>query len=451
MPYVMARTPDREHAANTELDGLTPERRVSRYREIVSPLAYQLAVYFSAVPLTLPVMRVVQRVMLPTSDSSPLRAEFFLGGLVERITKQASNCSAEEVEYDFVTGVREILQTSILRSQAFEVLAAVSKYIEQHLGESFDFRALVPDAQGNYQLAASAKPFATIGANLLRRIGRPARGRLSSLRTVQPMLEEEFVAGITIREKLSLARDAQKMSWSPDGQKLALLVDGEIRTLWVGSGEIAAEFSIGGVFTALSWLGNATLACAAIGPSISLLGERSRWFTRFSADESTITLGWYDGEGEAFYSRYGEITEMAYSDAGLAVAFSHNAMAYFRAIVDWNSTVPLPRVPGDLVPYGGSLPGSVSWSPNLSLAAIISRRRNAANLWSTDQSNLRTCFRHRRSDRGECTYLVARRSRVGRIYAKFVDGVFRSAEQRESHCYSNNCALPEVKHIVVLP
>jgi hypothetical protein len=371
MPYVMARTPDREHAANVELGALTPERRVNRYREIVSPVAYQLAVYFSAVPLTLPVMRVIQRVMLPNSDSSHL-AEFFLGGLVERVTDRTSRMAAEEVEYDFVAGVRDILQTSMLRSQAFEVLAAVSKYLEQHLGESFDFRALVPDEEGNYQLSASAKPFATIGANLLRRIGRPTGRRLFSLRNVQPVFEEEFVAGITIRETLSLARNVQKLSWSPNGQKLTLLLDGEIRTVWAGSGEIAAEFSTKGDYTALCWLTDMTLACGMKGPSIVLLGEKSRSFGFTSAEERSIALGPYEERGGPFLSDYHDITEMAFSDGRLAVAFSHDALAYFRMIVDWRPEAPIPRVPGDRIPYGGAVLGSVSWPANLSFAAILS-------------------------------------------------------------------------------
>jgi len=58
---------------------------VRRFRAGVSPTAFKLACYLSAAWLNLPVMRLVQRVMLPESDTSHL-AEVFLSGLLRRST-----------------------------------------------------------------------------------------------------------------------------------------------------------------------------------------------------------------------------------------------------------------------------------------------------------------------------------------------------------------------------
>ncbi|RSS49925.1 hypothetical protein EF918_36020, partial [Streptomyces sp. WAC06614] len=60
-----------------------PRELVRRFRSSASPRAVQLAVYLSATPLTLPVMRLVQRTMLPDSEPSDL-AEVLLSGLLRR-------------------------------------------------------------------------------------------------------------------------------------------------------------------------------------------------------------------------------------------------------------------------------------------------------------------------------------------------------------------------------
>jgi len=49
-----------EGSRPTEEKRLEPEERVQRFRVLASPQAFQLAVYLTAVPLTLPVMRLVQ-------------------------------------------------------------------------------------------------------------------------------------------------------------------------------------------------------------------------------------------------------------------------------------------------------------------------------------------------------------------------------------------------------
>ncbi|MEV7614987.1 SAV_2336 N-terminal domain-related protein [Streptomyces sp. NPDC089799] len=101
-----------------------PREVVRRFRSTASPRAVQLAVYLSATPLTLPVMRLVQRTMLPDSEPSDL-AEVLLGGLLRRTSDQW---------YEFVPGVQEVLLGPLGRDEAALVLKHCSEYVIQHFG-----------------------------------------------------------------------------------------------------------------------------------------------------------------------------------------------------------------------------------------------------------------------------------------------------------------------------
>ncbi len=140
--------------------------RVELFRAAASPTAYDLATYLSAVDLTLPVMRLIQGAMLP--HSSPVHlAEFFLGGLIRRVTPSTAPTPPDEVRYEFYEGVRELLQRSVMKSEALKVLATVSGYLEKRTGQRVNFEALVPDRSGTERLPALARPFAEISEQLL--------------------------------------------------------------------------------------------------------------------------------------------------------------------------------------------------------------------------------------------------------------------------------------------
>ncbi|MGW1750094.1 SAV_2336 N-terminal domain-related protein [Streptomyces sp. NPDC002092] len=98
---------------------------VHTFRRTASRQAVSLAVWFSAVPLTLPVMQLVQRVMLPRSGPAVL-AEVLLGGLVRR--------GAEDGWYDFAPGVREALLRLLSRGDAQLLLKHCGDYVERNFG-----------------------------------------------------------------------------------------------------------------------------------------------------------------------------------------------------------------------------------------------------------------------------------------------------------------------------
>lgn len=151
---------------------ITPEERWQHFRATASPLARQLAGYLSAVPLTLPIMRLVQRVMLPQSRQVHL-AEVFRSGIIKRLTPLTITFDPDEIQYDFFEGIRNLLLSTILLSDSKQVLERVSGYVGKYSEQLRKFHALLldPTTPGNFEIDEDSRPFAHIAAIVLRRLG----------------------------------------------------------------------------------------------------------------------------------------------------------------------------------------------------------------------------------------------------------------------------------------
>ena len=119
-----------------------PETLLSRFRAAASPGARQLAGYLAVVPLCLPVMRLVQKAMMPTVRQVDL-AEVLLSGLLEQETHAKQTGPAEEVFYRFYPGVRELLLNSVTQVEQKRILRSVSRLIEEITGTTISFGALL--------------------------------------------------------------------------------------------------------------------------------------------------------------------------------------------------------------------------------------------------------------------------------------------------------------------
>ncbi|MBZ9599303.1 tetratricopeptide repeat protein [Streptomyces erythrochromogenes] len=117
---------------------------LARFREGASPTAQELAGYLSAVPLTLPVMTLVRRAMIPHSKNAHL-AEVVLGGLFQPWHTGLGAIDSSQFEFQFLPGVREALIGSQLREQITAVQEIVRRsvwrYLTQHTGPAGDFLA----------------------------------------------------------------------------------------------------------------------------------------------------------------------------------------------------------------------------------------------------------------------------------------------------------------------
>jgi hypothetical protein len=151
----------------------SPPERVARFRSVVSRNAYDLAVFLSVPhPLTVPVMRLVQRSMLPSTSTAEL-AEFFVGGLLQRLEDASAPDGGQpnEAGYQFVEGVREELIRSLRYSEEGEInaqLRLVGRYLLEEGSEASSFEAYFPSPTGRYRLAEWTLPFASLSQQVLR-------------------------------------------------------------------------------------------------------------------------------------------------------------------------------------------------------------------------------------------------------------------------------------------
>lgn len=204
------------------LPSLSPVERVAAFKSTVSNEAYQLAVCLAAVPIRLPVARIVQYSMLGTQSLVPL-AEVFAGGLLRRMTLAEEDLPPDEVGYDFVDGVREVLQGSLTGSQTLAIFRAVARYLESAYGTGMSFSALLAGAEGGTELDPQFRPFAEVSTRLMDRLG--LRSRPAPTDTVQPPQqplaplgwERVFLVGEDpeIEDFIDWLRDARNLPESP--------------------------------------------------------------------------------------------------------------------------------------------------------------------------------------------------------------------------------------------
>jgi hypothetical protein len=157
---------------------------VQRFRATVSPEAFQLAVYLAAAPISLPVIRLIQRTMLKKSQLSQV-AEVFLGGLLRRKDREIV-ADPDMVQYDFATDeVRDILLRRLRRNDAVKVLLAVSDFMDVRFGQARDFRALLAgrNVGGDYSVDQDSRPFALVAEHVLRLLGGQYTGPADHLAT----------------------------------------------------------------------------------------------------------------------------------------------------------------------------------------------------------------------------------------------------------------------------
>ncbi|WP_051833218.1 SAV_2336 N-terminal domain-related protein [Streptomyces sp. NRRL S-646] len=158
-----------------------PATLVAAFRRSASRQAVALAVSFSAVPLTLPVMQLVQRAMQPRSGPSVL-AEVLLSGLVK--------LGEGEGWYEFVPGVREELLRLLPRGEALLVLKHSGEYVERHFGRrTHNFPAL---ALARLTGGAAVLPEGEEGGpEAFAEVSRAVLGRFAGPAVVRPAVRRE--------------------------------------------------------------------------------------------------------------------------------------------------------------------------------------------------------------------------------------------------------------------
>ncbi|WP_051744676.1 SAV_2336 N-terminal domain-related protein [Streptomyces yerevanensis] len=158
----------------SEIERLSPEELLLRFRSLASPEAFRLAGHLTVGRPELPVMRLVQAAIEQNPQPQHL-AEVILSGVLTAIPGPPGS-------YAFRPGVRELLLRTLprtARGRTSELLGRVGALIDARAGVAAgDFRVLAPGGGGE---AAGGEPFAAVREKSVLRMGGSADGVSSSL------------------------------------------------------------------------------------------------------------------------------------------------------------------------------------------------------------------------------------------------------------------------------
>ena len=164
------------------------ENIFARFQRFATPEARKLAYHLASVTLLLPLMRLVQRTLVPDAVPAQL-AELFLSGIIYRPKsdkQESKEPHPDQIVYDFLPGLRERFCDHGGIDCSFETTTLLSHYLEQRFGKGGLFTALLADpkavaAQWNVAtLAEGLRPFARIASFHLERMGYESEAALVS-------------------------------------------------------------------------------------------------------------------------------------------------------------------------------------------------------------------------------------------------------------------------------
>jgi NB-ARC domain/Tetratricopeptide repeat len=184
-----------------------PRERVLKFRTVASVQAFQLAMLLAAAPLSLPAIKMVQRVLLPAADLAAV-AEVLLGGLLRKTSFRPAD---ETVTYEFHTGVREELLAMGRRGDTVRVARLIGDYLGPRNPIIRNFREALanPENAPEPEPTIESHPHLSVQAAVFRALSGPYGPRAARLRR---KLEETLDAtpasalldhGITIKSPTS--------------------------------------------------------------------------------------------------------------------------------------------------------------------------------------------------------------------------------------------------------
>lgn len=141
------------------------------FREAATPEAYRLAAHLAAVaPLSVPVMRLVQREVLAARPSH--LAEVFLGGLVlPHPAPVPGPLPAKHRVFDFSEASKTVLLDAVPQAELLRTGRLIGHRLEELAGNSPDFPAWLAHPDGPAHLPGSHQPFTSVERRLLTRFG----------------------------------------------------------------------------------------------------------------------------------------------------------------------------------------------------------------------------------------------------------------------------------------
>ncbi|MBD2135805.1 formylglycine-generating enzyme family protein, partial [Sphaerospermopsis sp. FACHB-1094] len=145
------------------------QKIVKNFLATASPIAQRLAGMMAALPVDMAVVNLVIKTCLKAAKSVHV-AEFYMGGLLQDVTPE--NHQRKERVYDFIPGVRKVLNNAMAINETENVLDAISAYIGERIGLSVNsFTALIANFHQNKDTQAKLLPFAHIAVDVFKNIG----------------------------------------------------------------------------------------------------------------------------------------------------------------------------------------------------------------------------------------------------------------------------------------
>ena len=188
----------------------TPKARVELFNATASPPAKRLARLMSVAPVELPVVHLIQKAFFKQAADPVHVAEVYDSCLLEQTSAAEAG---EPICYEFVQGVRELLNQGNPIDETLRVLDVLSREITRTLGfEINSFTALLyANADWGEKEKAAILPFAQIATQTLHRLGgqytdlaqqveQDAIGHEGWIQPIEPDLRESSLAELRQEE-----------------------------------------------------------------------------------------------------------------------------------------------------------------------------------------------------------------------------------------------------------
>ncbi|MBP0020198.1 MAG: formylglycine-generating enzyme family protein [Cyanobacteria bacterium SBLK] len=143
-----------------------PERRVERFLATASLSARRLAGMMAAAPVDMSVVNLIRETLLPEAQTVHV-AEVYMGGLLRVVKEDADE---KRRVYDFLPGVRKVLNRALGKRETERVLDRISQHIAKEIDSPIrSFRALL--ALFPEQNRDRVLPFARVALGVLENLG----------------------------------------------------------------------------------------------------------------------------------------------------------------------------------------------------------------------------------------------------------------------------------------
>lgn len=160
---------------------LSADEQVRNFLRVASPAAFRLATLLAAVPVSLPVARLVQAEFVPESGPDHV-AEVFTSGLL-RPPDTADERAWDTITFDVLDPVREVLLSGARRAETAHVVRLVTEHLGDQISGLRHFRGALdaPDSTPDPELTAETAHLVAIERTVMRALSGPYLSRASRL------------------------------------------------------------------------------------------------------------------------------------------------------------------------------------------------------------------------------------------------------------------------------